>query len=816
MIYQNFDLEIISPQGGDRLCARVLESPQGDCPFIDVKWPFDPEEENALLTEIYGGLRQRRGRSSPASTIQDFGGKLFEAVFSGDIAHLFRSSLDTSSRAGKGLRVRLRLPEDSELHVRPWEFLFDTESREFLAVREHTPLVRYLPVAQPIPPITVEGPLRVLVALSSPTDHPRLDIAREWDILLSALDPSITAGQLELRRVPGRCTFDNLRDSLRHYGAHIFHFVGHGIPGALVLEQESGKGLEMEATHLRSAFPSGALPRLIVLNACSGAITQDVPFSGLAQGFLRQGVPAVVAMQASITDDAALIFTRYFYRDLVEIGAVDASLTEARLRMQGNGHPIEWGTPVLYMRALSGQLFQPTPNNQATNLAERKKTAAKAAGAPVRIEPTLSDRKTRDLQAKPEAPPLPSGTSQTDKKKPRTSRTRENPPQPKPGPEVDERNVTPRVHAKDSAPTPKTVSQWPEQEPAPEAPPPAAYTPRPFKPEPPPAEPDMPSKEAPPAGHTPPPFKSEPPPPAQDAPSKVKVVKIVTPHRTEPRPAEQDLPAKAPVVELRPPPTPEPPPVQEDMPPTVQEPEPAPPPRPEADEKPMAPRVQVQPPAAAPRPQPDPAEPIVPPRGGARKRTPPPRLEPILDEPDFPSNAPAGESAPAFTPAPTPGRPDAPRQAPARPRRTRAVLLYGTATSLLAAGAIVAISMHTGSLPVERVPAPSSTTAPAPAATAPASPTSAAGPDPARQETAPPAAPGPAAMPSPATQDNASRIASGSSGQAAPEMQAKAPKPKPVSDKRKAKVAAEPEPPKPKDNCKSEEVSERDVNCLFQ
>jgi hypothetical protein len=426
MIYQNFDLEIISPQGGE-LCARVLESPQGDCPFMSVKWPFEPQEENELLSEIYGGLRQRRARSNKGGTIQDFGGRLFDAVFSGDIEHLFRSSMDTAARAGKGLRIRLRLPEDSELHTRPWEFLFDTECGEFLAVREHTPLIRYLPVAQPIPPITVEGPLRILVALASPTDHPRLDIAREWEILCQALEPSITAGRLELRRVPGCCTFDNLRDSLRHFNTHIFHFVGHGLPGALVLEQESGRGLEMEATHLRSAFPSGSLPRLIVLNACSGAIAEDVPFSGLAQGFLKQGVPAVVAMQASITDDAALIFTRYFYRDLVETGAVDASLTEARLRMQGNGHPTEWGTPVLYMRALSGQLFQPAANPP-------EKTIPLAPQAPERppppvIEPSLPERKkTKDNPAKAGDPPVQPAPNLPDKKRPRTARSRESPP----------------------------------------------------------------------------------------------------------------------------------------------------------------------------------------------------------------------------------------------------------------------------------------------------------------------------------------------------------------------------------------------------
>jgi hypothetical protein len=251
MNYQNFDLEIISSRGDGRLHARVLDSPQGDSPFVDVTWPFNPEEESNFLGEIYGGLRQRRARSPQMATVQDFGGRLFDAVFAGDVEHLFRSSLDASFRAGKGLRIRLRLADDSELHSRPWEFLFDTESREFLAVKEYTPLVRYLPVAQPIPPITVDGPVRILVALAAPTDHPRLDVAREWEILRNALEAPREAGKVELRKVPGRCTFDNLRDSLRHFGAHIFHFIGHGIPGALILEQDSGRGQEMEATQLR-------------------------------------------------------------------------------------------------------------------------------------------------------------------------------------------------------------------------------------------------------------------------------------------------------------------------------------------------------------------------------------------------------------------------------------------------------------------------------------------------------------------------------------------------------------------------------------
>ena len=454
MNYQNFDLEIISSQGDGSLHARVLESPQGDSPFIDVAWPFENEEENEFLAEIYGGLRQRRARSTNMNTIQDFGGRLFDAVFTGDIKHLFRASLDAANRAGNGLRIRLRLPDDSSLHSRPWEFLFDTESREFLAVREHTPLVRYLPVAQPIPPITVEGPLRILVALAAPTDHPRLDVAREWEILMNALEAPVAAGQVELRRVPGRCTFDNLRDSLRHFGAHIFHFIGHGIPGALVLEQETGKGSEMEATHLRSAFPSGALPRLIVLNSCSGAIGEDMPFSGLAQGFLRQGVPAVVAMQASITDDAALIFTRYFYRDLIETGTVDASLTEARLRMQGNGHPVEWGTPVLYMRALSGQLFKPgaNVNEQKTPKDVPVKETVLPRPAPVPHERSKRQRELPARDSPPEPRPRPE-PGLAERKRQKDVPRKENPPPLHPSPGPGERKKTREIQAEDHTPT---------------------------------------------------------------------------------------------------------------------------------------------------------------------------------------------------------------------------------------------------------------------------------------------------------------------------------------------------------------------------
>lgn len=795
MIYQNFDLEIISPNGSGRLCARVLESPQGDCPFIDVKWPFNADEEGVLLSEIYGGLRQR-GRSSRANTIQDFGGKLFEAVFSGDIEHLFRSSLDSSSRAGKGLRVRLRLPEDSELHVRPWEFLFDTESREFLAVREHTPLVRYLPVAQPIPPITVEGPLRILVALSSPTDHPRLDIAREWDILRNALEPSISAGQLELRRVPGRCTFDNLRDSLRHFGAHIFHFVGHGIPGALVLEQESGKGLEMEATHLRSAFPSGALPRLIVLNACSGAITQDVPFSGLAQGFLRQGVPAVVAMQASITDDAALIFTRYFYRDLVEIGAVDASLTEARLRMQGNGHPIEWGTPVLYMRALSGQLFQPAA--KPIEWKESKGSHGKTSAPLARIEPSLGERKkAKEIQEAPNLLPLQPAAQSEKSKKPRTSRVRESKPLPVAEGKPDAQNAGKKTQVLEPGPNAEqdvTVKMAPE----------------PIKPPPTPAlEPvEQPIRQE---------MHAETPamPPAE-APDRT--VPNILPH-ISPGELTAPMPSPAPPQTLRP-----------DSAQKAQVWEFAAPPKPEsastpaAAEQAAAPGNRMGESTAPSRPKAHPADSSARPRLQVKKQTPPP----TPPEPDSAPSLQPKEFVPVFilepeVDAPSTAKPATfhPNAAPApdknweQPPPARHFLVPGLAAGLLVA--VLGATIGKSYIFPARDSAPAAI-APTPAIPPPAS---VAGPAPAAPDLAPAPSREPAVVPAPSlSRDATARNADGPGGQVKSVADAQT---TPAVVKRKQAVApARKTQTKPKSaptaaalNCKSPIPSERDAACLF-
>ena len=78
---------------------------------------------------------------------------------------------------------------------------------------------------------------------------------------------------------------------------------------------------------------------------------------------MRLGTPAVVAMQYEITDQAAIEFSRYFYNSIAAGTPVDAAVARARRGMAiAIPNTLEWGTPVLFMRASDGVLFNvPAP-----------------------------------------------------------------------------------------------------------------------------------------------------------------------------------------------------------------------------------------------------------------------------------------------------------------------------------------------------------------------------------------------------------------------------------------------------------------------
>lgn len=314
--------------------------------------------------------------ADPTETLCAFGTRLFETFFADEIGLIYRRSLDEAEDLGAGLRVRLRLSGVPELAQLPWEYLYDPIEDDFVTRSARTPLIRYPEVPQRIQPYPLKPPLRILVIISSPEDLVQLDAQQEWRGLQEALSELERDGRVTVELLD-RATVARLQERLGAKDYHVIHFVGHGDfdpqsdSGSFFMETEEGLGHAVSTRDLRTLLRDqrGTL-RLVVLNACKGGRSAaGDPFAGLAQGLIRAGIPAVIAMQFAISDGAAIHFARAFYQRVAAGLAIDHALGEVRKAISLEGNRLEWGTPVLFMRSLDGQIFevsaQPAPSGAA-------------------------------------------------------------------------------------------------------------------------------------------------------------------------------------------------------------------------------------------------------------------------------------------------------------------------------------------------------------------------------------------------------------------------------------------------------------------
>lgn len=368
--YRNFDLSIDKIAAGYR--ARVTASPVGQA-SAEFALPFDAAQLAQpldLLGGIVRGARPPAAGGPPAQVLAPdaLGRQLYAAALAGPVHTCLARSLDAVRRDNERLRVRLNLAGVPELARLPWELLYAAEFDRFLALSPDTPVVRYLDLGEPEALWAVTPPLRVLAVVADPEDvAPRLDVAREWQIVQETLAPLVDAGTVVLERLPA-ATGEALQAALRRGDVHVLHFVGHGWfdaatdAGGLVMEDGNRRGWRMPAAAWGVLLQGHRALRLVFLNACQGAETaDDDAFRGTAQHLVRQGVPAVVAMQFAITDRAAVHLSGAFYEALADGYPIDAALTEARRALFIGGSLVEWGTPVLFSRSPDNQLLPPLP-----------------------------------------------------------------------------------------------------------------------------------------------------------------------------------------------------------------------------------------------------------------------------------------------------------------------------------------------------------------------------------------------------------------------------------------------------------------------
>jgi hypothetical protein len=411
------DLDLLIEKDDDGYRARVIGSPGGQA-SSEFRPPFSQLELENFLLKVGMSLTDirrntRRIDSSDMAEVKSFGGRLFRALFDEQLQPTLVRSLDEARRRQAGLRLRLRLSDAPELADFPWEYLYDTGANRFLNLSVETPLVRYLELPEPGRPLTVQPPLKILVMISAPSDVARLDVDVEWNRITSAVADLEARGLVTVERLE-TATMAALQQTLRRGEYHILHYVGHGgydehsQDGVLLLEGMDGRRRAVSGQDLGTLLHDHRSLRLVILNSCEGARSSPTdPFAGAAQSLVQQGIPAVIAMQFEITDDAAITLSHEFYSALADGYAVDTALGEARKAIFAGGNEVEWGTPVLYMRSTSGRLFkmQP-PSTQPPPVREERREPPNPLNSPADVPSEVDLAATRDLLT-PEVVKLP-------------------------------------------------------------------------------------------------------------------------------------------------------------------------------------------------------------------------------------------------------------------------------------------------------------------------------------------------------------------------------------------------------------------------
>lgn len=360
------DLELLFGRSGAEFTVRVVRSPAGDGQTATFGLPIDQLElENFALKIGRQRIRTRRQEDLPVAAAKSLGGRLFRAVFDGAVRECLRRSIDRAAAAGVPLRIRLRLTDCPELTDLPWELLYDQDDNWFLALSGSTPVVRYMHLPVQPRPIPVNLPLRVLAIRSEPYGYPQLDLAAEWEQVSEALADLIGSGALAVTELadptPGELRKILLRDQF-----HVLHYMGHGgfnerDGGTLVFTGHARQAVPVTGESLGILLRDHASLRLAILNACEAARSDPAdPFAGVADTLVRRGIPAVIAMQFEISDRAAIEFAPALYGALAAGRPIDTALAEARKAIY-TVSPIEWVTPVLYLRADDARLFDITP-----------------------------------------------------------------------------------------------------------------------------------------------------------------------------------------------------------------------------------------------------------------------------------------------------------------------------------------------------------------------------------------------------------------------------------------------------------------------
>jgi len=353
-----------------------------------------------------------------------FSDPLIEQGFQAAYDDFYRTySEEQSSSQSADLRLRLKLVFEEHLDMLsnlPWEFLFipgkgkPLEGNFFSGQQTEMLLARYVPRSKLVSELSAkQEQLRILVViynlsgmggfeedetkdlLSKMQSIPHVEVSIlnnltyqelsdmiNLDSISRASHPTLYA-KLAIASGMGDPEDKEEKETKRQWDPipnppyHILHFVGHGEAEGLYLikdpndddyDAERGRNQPWHYTaeQFRRIFSNTRRkPRMIFLHACKGDTPSHEGFKSTARQLVYAEIPAVVAMQYSISHRDAGIFARKFYEELGKGKEIDEAVKEGRMELGRRTPPWEhprFGTPVVYLQSeIANELVKPAP-----------------------------------------------------------------------------------------------------------------------------------------------------------------------------------------------------------------------------------------------------------------------------------------------------------------------------------------------------------------------------------------------------------------------------------------------------------------------
>lgn len=306
--------------------------------------PFEPYEIDDFLKRLENG-------EFSDENLKYFGKKLYESMFDKEIKNLFESI-----KSDQTITMKLQFNNKALfLSKLPWETLYD--GSRFLVSSGSINLVRYIDTPQDISTTTVSLPFRILLIVSRPLGSSQIDTIAEREAVCRGLQSFQNKNVIvDFLQPP---THDALVKALNAHKYDVIHFDGHGAfdeKGYLLFENEYLETHLIDAETIANTI-SGTGVKLIVLSACQSAtIESSNMFNSVAPALIQSGVPAVVAMQFSVSVNSALKFAEHFYNSIANFESIGSAVIRGRKALFPDKK--EWFTPTLYLRCVSDKFFE--------------------------------------------------------------------------------------------------------------------------------------------------------------------------------------------------------------------------------------------------------------------------------------------------------------------------------------------------------------------------------------------------------------------------------------------------------------------------